>query len=63
MGRRHLYGRRRFRARFRGTNIVSDTLTVTDNRTGKKYELPIQDGTMDADAGLTALQELSNDRA
>ena len=48
MGRRHLYGRRRFRARFRGTNIVSDTLTVTDNRTGKKYELPIQDGTIRA---------------
>jgi citrate synthase len=25
---------------------MSDTLTVTDNRTGKKYELPIHDGTV-----------------
>jgi citrate synthase len=25
---------------------MSDTLTVVDNRTGKKYELPIQDGTI-----------------
>src|SRR6187397_3145353 len=27
---------------------MSDTLTVTDNRTGKKYEVPIQDGTIRA---------------
>src|SRR3970040_838239 len=27
---------------------MSDSLTVTDNRTGKKYELPIQDGTIRA---------------
>src|SRR5689334_18550374 len=27
---------------------MSDTLTITDNRTGKKYELPIQDGTIRA---------------
>src|SRR5262245_24047207 len=27
---------------------MSETLTVTDNRTGKKYELPIQDGTIRA---------------
>jgi citrate synthase len=27
---------------------MSDTLTVVDNRTGKKYELPIQDGTIRA---------------
>src|SRR6476661_4948666 len=27
---------------------MSDTLSVTDNRTGKKYELPIQDGTIRA---------------
>ncbi len=27
---------------------MSDTLTVIDNRTGKKYELPIQDGTIRA---------------
>jgi citrate synthase len=27
---------------------MADTLTVTDNRTGKKYELPIQDGTIRA---------------
>src|SRR5688572_29893757 len=27
---------------------MADTLTVTDNRTGKTYELPIQDGTIRA---------------
>ena len=27
---------------------MADTLTVTDNRTGKKYEIPIQDGTIRA---------------
>ena len=27
---------------------MADTLTVIDNRTGKKYELPIQDGTIRA---------------
>jgi citrate synthase len=27
---------------------MSDTLTITDNRTGKQYELPIQDGTIKA---------------
>src|SRR4029079_8315780 len=27
---------------------MADTLTVTDNRTGKKYDLPIQDGTIRA---------------
>src|SRR2546426_8037287 len=27
---------------------MSDTLSVVDNRTGKKYELPIQDGTIRA---------------
>src|SRR3954447_8367998 len=27
---------------------MSDTLTIVDNRTGKKYELPIQDGTIRA---------------
>ena len=27
---------------------MSDTLTITDNRTGKRYELPIQDGTIRA---------------
>ena len=27
---------------------MADTVTVTDNRTGKKYELPIQDGTIRA---------------
>src|SRR4029079_13504767 len=27
---------------------MSDTLTITDNRTGKSYELPIQDGTIRA---------------
>ena len=27
---------------------MADTLTITDNRTGKQYELPIQDGTIRA---------------
>src|ERR1051326_5037450 len=27
---------------------MSDTLTITDNRTGKTYELPVQDGTIRA---------------
>src|SRR5437868_8102653 len=27
---------------------MADTLSITDNRTGKKYELPIQDGTVRA---------------
>jgi len=27
---------------------MADTLTITDNRTGKKYDLPIQDGTIRA---------------
>src|SRR5262245_24875375 len=28
--------------------VVADTLSIVDNRTGKKYELPIQDGTIRA---------------
>jgi citrate synthase len=28
--------------------LASDTLTITDNRTGKNYELPISDGTIKA---------------
>ena len=27
---------------------MPDTLTITDNRTGKQYEIPIQDGTIKA---------------
>ena len=30
------------------TRIMAETLTVTDNRTGKQYELPIKDGTIRA---------------
>src|SRR5215510_86845 len=29
-------------------SVMADTLTVVDNRTGKQYELPIQDGTIRA---------------
>ena len=29
-------------------DAMPDTLSVVDNRTGKKYELPIQDGTIRA---------------
>src|SRR6186997_2374825 len=28
--------------------LMADTLTITDNRTGKHYEVPIQDGTIKA---------------
>src|SRR4051795_7529480 len=31
-----------------GTTPMADSLTITDNRTGKKYDLPIQDGTIRA---------------
>src|SRR5262249_44177450 len=30
------------------TKTMADTLTITDNRTGKQYELPITDGTIRA---------------
>src|SRR5438128_2616555 len=33
---------------FRLRTSMADTLTIVDNRTGKKYELPIQDGTIRA---------------
>src|SRR5712691_11108758 len=33
---------------FKLQTSVTDTLSITDNRTGKKYELPIQDGTIRA---------------
>src|SRR5262249_20705804 len=31
-----------------GVATSADTLTVTDNRTGKQYEIPIEDGTIRA---------------
>src|SRR5579872_3134888 len=31
-----------------GVATSSDTLTITDNRTGKTYEVPIEDGTIRA---------------
>src|ERR687885_1195671 len=31
-----------------GTATASDTLTITDNRTGKTYEVPVEDGTIRA---------------
>src|SRR5947199_8967022 len=31
-----------------GAATANETLTVTDNRTGKQYELPIEDGTIRA---------------
>ena len=33
---------------------MADTLTVTDNRTGKQYEIPIKDGVINA----TALRQI-----
>src|SRR6476660_3961184 len=32
----------------RGTTLPSETLTITDNRTGREYTLPIVDGTIRA---------------
>src|SRR6266851_3539288 len=32
----------------RRSELAKDTLTVSDNRTGKQYELPITDGTIKA---------------
>src|SRR5262245_38131343 len=32
----------------KGQTMPNDTLTVTDNRTGKSYEIPIVDGTIKA---------------
>jgi citrate synthase len=33
-----------------GVATASETLSVTDNRTGKTYEIPIEDGTIRAPA-------------
>ena len=40
-----------------GVATSGDTLTVTDNRTGKQYEIPIEDGTIRA----TALRKIKTD--
>jgi citrate synthase len=40
-----------------GVATSDDTLTVTDNRTGKQYEIPIEDGTIRA----TALRKIKTD--
>src|SRR6266513_2199994 len=37
-----------------GVATASDTLTITDNRTGKTYEVPVEDGTIRA----TALRDI-----
>src|SRR2546427_8154845 len=37
-----------FASHFPGSAVPKDSLTVIDNRTGKQYELPIQDGTIHA---------------
>jgi citrate synthase len=36
---------------------MADTLTITDNRTGKQYELPITDGAIRA----TDLRQIKSD--
>ena len=41
-----------------GVATASDSLTITDNRTGKTYEVPIEDGTIRA----TALREHQGQR-
>ena len=33
---------------WQNTFMSEDSLTITDNRTGKQYQLPIQDGTIKA---------------
>ena len=33
-----------------GVATANDTLTITDNRTGKTYEVPVEDGTIRATA-------------
>src|SRR3954464_13432390 len=40
-----------------GVATASDTLTITDNRTGKSYEVPVEDGTVRA----TALRDIKVD--
>ena len=40
-----------------GTATASDSLTITDNRTGRTYEVPIEDGTVRA----TALRDIKVD--
>src|ERR1700760_661835 len=40
-----------------GTATASDSLTITDNRTGRTYEVPIEDGTIRA----TALRDIKVD--
>src|SRR4029078_6959159 len=37
-----------------GVATASDSLTITDNRTGKTYEVPVEDGTVRA----TALRDI-----
>src|SRR3954447_26814923 len=37
-----------------GTATASDSLTITDNRTGRTYEVPVEDGTIRA----TALRDI-----
>src|SRR5438046_698427 len=40
-----------------GTATASDSLTITDNRTGRTYEIPVEDGTIRA----TALRDIKVD--
>src|SRR6188768_576710 len=40
-----------------GVATASDTLTITDNRTGRTYEVPVEDGTVRA----TALRDIKVD--
>ena len=43
-----------------GVQTSSDSLTITDNRTGKQYEVPIQDGTIRA-TGLRKIKTAEDD--
>ena len=55
--RQERYDHRDSAASGRRRSDVGDTLTVTDNRTGKQYEIPIEDGTIRA----TELRKIKTD--
>jgi hypothetical protein len=38
---------------------MADTLTVTDNRTGKQYEIPIKDGVINASSSWPSSPPIS----
>src|ERR1043165_6518951 len=47
-GRKPTFGREGFAMSATSDTSSKETLTITDNRTGKQYEVPIKDGTVRA---------------